>query len=93
MRIVRQIPDLANAMKGTQVSVSHAGYNTVADILRAGCACVLYPYAEGKETEQLRRSEIMAEHGLATTAATWWNFLPKIWPVQLIRQAPGNLLK
>jgi len=66
MRIVRQIPDLANAMKGTQVSVSHAGYNTVADILRAGCACVLYPYAEGKETEQLRRSEIMAEHGLAT---------------------------
>ncbi|MGI9352513.1 MAG: glycosyltransferase family protein, partial [Rhizobiaceae bacterium] len=36
MRVVRQIPDLVSAMKAARVSVSHAGYNTVADILRAG---------------------------------------------------------
>ena len=33
MRIVRYIPDLANVMKRIKVSVSHAGYNTVGDIL------------------------------------------------------------
>ncbi|MEM9278616.1 MAG: glycosyltransferase, partial [Pseudomonadota bacterium] len=65
MRIVRRIPDLASAMKSAKVSVSHAGYNTVADILRSGCRSVLYPYVGDKETEQLRRSQLMAEKGVA----------------------------
>lgn len=59
MRIVRHIPNLAEVMKLVKVSVSHAGYNTVADVLRSGCASVLYPYTGGRETEQLRRAEIM----------------------------------
>ncbi len=59
MKIVRYIPDLANAMRQIKVSVSHAGYNTVGDVLRSGCASVLYPYTGGRETEQLRRSQIM----------------------------------
>ncbi|MGI9350289.1 MAG: glycosyl transferase, partial [Rhizobiaceae bacterium] len=37
----------------------------VADILRAGCGSVLYPYTGGRETEQLRRAEIMESLGLA----------------------------
>lgn len=59
MRIVRYIPNLAEVMKQVNVSVSHAGYNTVADLLRSRCANVLYPYTGGRETEQLRRAEIM----------------------------------
>ncbi len=65
MRIVRYIPDLANVMKRVKVSISHAGYNTVGDILRSGCASVLYPYTGGRETEQLRRSQIMQAHKIA----------------------------
>jgi len=65
MRVVRYIPNLANVMKQIKVSVSHAGYNTVADILRSGCASVLYPYTGGRETEQLRRAEKMNQHKIA----------------------------
>ena len=65
MKIVRYIPNLANVMRYAKVSVSHAGYNTVGDILRAGCAAVLNPYADGNETEQLRRSQMMQKLGLA----------------------------
>lgn len=65
MKIVRYIPDLANVMNHIKVSVSHAGYNTVGDILRSGCASVLYPYTGGRETEQLRRAKIMDYHAMA----------------------------
>ena len=65
MRIVRYIPNLAGVMKQVKVSVSHAGYNTVADVLRSGCASVLYPYTGGRETEQLRRAEIMDRQNIA----------------------------
>lgn len=65
MEIVRNIPDLASAMLNIKVSVSHAGYNTVADILRSKCAAVLYPYTGGQETEQLRRSQIMDAQNIA----------------------------
>lgn len=65
MRLVRHISDLASVMRHASVSVSHAGYNTVADLLRAKCAAVLYPYTGGRETEQLRRAQLMHEKGLA----------------------------
>lgn len=65
MRVVRYVMGLANAMKHTKVSVSHAGYNTVGDILKSGCACVLYPYTDGNESEQLRRAEMMHDAGVA----------------------------
>ena len=39
------------------VSVSQAGYNTVADILQVGCPSVLIPYAARGETEQTLRAE------------------------------------
>ena len=65
MKIIRYIPNLAEVMKHVKVSVSHAGYNTVADVLRSGCASVLYPYTGGRETEQLRRAEIMDRQKIA----------------------------
>lgn len=52
--------DLPALMKRARVSVSQAGYNTVADVLSAGCRAVLVPYAEDGETEQTRRAELLA---------------------------------
>lgn len=47
------------------VSVSQAGYNTVADILQAGCPSVLVPYAARGETEQSFRASRLQEIGRA----------------------------
>ncbi len=66
MQVTRFIPDLTNVMATAKVSVSRAGYNTLGDVLRAGCSAVLVPFAGGVETEQLRRAKVMCERGLAT---------------------------
>ena len=58
--------DLAGLMAGARVSVSQAGYNTVCDMLVAGCQSVLVPYASGGETEQSLRAEKLAALGLAS---------------------------
>ena len=59
------VPDLTARLARARVSVSQAGYNTVADLLAARCRAVLVPYAAGGETEQTRRAAILAERGLA----------------------------
>lgn len=56
---------LANA----QLSISQAGYNTAADILRAGCRSIMVPYASGGETEQTLRASKLAERGLVSAVA------------------------
>lgn len=65
VRLVRHIPNLVSAMRQSRVSVSHCGYNTVADLLVAGTKAVLYPYTGGRETEQLRRAQRLQERGIA----------------------------
>jgi predicted glycosyltransferase len=65
MRVERFVPDLARVLAGARVSVSRAGYNTVADLVRARCRTILVPFAGGRETEQLRRAQILAGKGLA----------------------------
>lgn len=59
-------PDLAGLLAGAGVSVSQAGYNTVCDVLQAGCRAVLVPFASGGETEQTLRAEKLAALGLVT---------------------------
>ena len=59
----RDLPDL---LKGARLSISQAGYNTVCDILRAGCRALLIPFAAGGETEQSVRATRLAEMGLAS---------------------------
>jgi predicted glycosyltransferase len=66
MQVRRFVPDLARIFASAQVSVSRAGYNTAADLMRAGCRSVLVPFAGGRETEQLRRAQILSRMGLAT---------------------------
>ena len=47
------------------MSVSQAGYNTVADVLRAQCASVLVPFAAHGEQEQTIRATRLEAAGLA----------------------------
>lgn len=56
VQVCRFRTDFAQLLAAAQVSVSQAGYNTVCDILQAGCRAVLVPYAAGGETEQTTRA-------------------------------------
>lgn len=58
--------DFASLLMAAKVSVSQAGYNTVCDILRAGCGSVVVPFTAGGETEQQVRAERLVAKGLAS---------------------------
>lgn len=45
------------------LSVSQGGYNTVVEVLAAGCRAVVVPYAEDGETEQTQRCSLLARRG------------------------------
>lgn len=62
-------PDLAGLLVAARVSVSQAGYNTVCDVLQAGCRAVLVPFAAGGETEQTARATRLAARGRAVVVA------------------------
>ncbi|MGN6466453.1 MAG: glycosyltransferase family protein [Rhizobiaceae bacterium] len=59
------LPDLQAILAGAQVSISRVGYNTVADIYRAGCRAIVVPFSDGIETEQITRARLLAARGLA----------------------------
>ncbi|OBZ92324.1 glycosyl transferase [Pararhizobium polonicum] len=63
--VYRFRPDFASLLAGARLSVSQAGYNTVCDILRAGCHALLIPFTAGGETEQTVRAERLEKLGLA----------------------------
>jgi predicted glycosyltransferase len=65
IKVIRSVPDLPARLAGARISVSQAGYNTVADVLVAGCPAVLAPFAAGGETEQTMRAEALAASGRA----------------------------
>lgn len=57
--------DFTSLLASARVSVSQAGYNTVADILQAGCRALLIPYAAQGETEQTTRAAKLERLGRA----------------------------
>ena len=63
--IFRFRPDFASLLTGARLSVSQAGYNTVCDVLRAGCRALLIPFTAGGETEQSVRAGRLEKLGLA----------------------------
>lgn len=63
--LARFVPDLAAVLAGATLSISQAGYNTVADVLVAGVRSVLVPYAQDGETEQTLRAVHLARAGRA----------------------------
>lgn len=67
--IERFRPDFPALLAASRLSVSQAGYNTVCDILQAGCRAVLIPYAAGGETEQTTRAARLAAMGRAQVIA------------------------
>lgn len=63
--VERARPDFPDLLRGAAVSVSQAGYNTVADVLAAGTPAVLVPFTEGDEHEQRMRARLLAKAGRA----------------------------
>ncbi|WP_136657385.1 glycosyltransferase [Nitratireductor sp. XY-223] len=59
------VPDLFRMLLSARLSISLAGYNTVADIMAAGCRSIIAPQWNDKETEQLRRAQLLDARGLA----------------------------
>ena len=59
----RARPDFPALLRRCRLSVSQAGYNTVLDVLQAGCRAVLVPFAAGSETEQATRARLLEERG------------------------------
>ena len=66
VRVERFRPDFASLLAGARLSVSQAGYNTVCDILAAGCRSLLVPFTAGGETEQAVRAGRLEALGLAS---------------------------
>ncbi len=65
VQLFRFRKDFASLLSGVRLSVSQAGYNTVCDIIRAGCGSLLIPFVAGGETEQSTRAERLEKLGLA----------------------------
>ena len=67
LQLFRFREDFPSLLAGAELSVSQAGYNTVCDVLRAGCRSLVIPFAAGGETEQTARAERLERLGLART--------------------------
>lgn len=67
LTVIRQVDDLAGEIAASAVSISQCGYNTTMDLLVAGTPAVVVPYAEGREDEQSRRAERLAQLGVVET--------------------------
>jgi len=63
--VERSRTDFSTLLANCVVSVSQAGYNTVAETLQARARCVLVPFAAHGEVEQALRARLLAERGWA----------------------------
>ena len=94
--LTRFRPDLASLMRGAKLSVSQAGYNTVADILMAGCHALLVPYATAGETEQTDRAALLEKIGRSrslTEAALTPETLATAIQNEIARPLPAQALE
>lgn len=57
--------DFAPRLAVAALSISQAGYNTVLDVLAAGCPALLVPFEGEDQTEQRLRAEALAARGRA----------------------------
>jgi predicted glycosyltransferase len=65
--VQRFAADLPFLLHYANVSISQAGYNTVADLLAARCRAVLVPFVGDGETEQEQRAQRLSDRGLAVS--------------------------
>ncbi|WP_419903209.1 glycosyltransferase family protein [Kiloniella sp.] len=64
--IQRSRPDFTSLLPNCALSISQGGYNTVMEVLRAGCPRVIVPYSGGLETEQTLRAKLLSESNALT---------------------------
>jgi len=57
IEVERNRPDFPQLMRHASLSISQAGYNTLTDVLAAGAAAVVIPFAEAGEIEQSLRAK------------------------------------
>ncbi len=62
--VERARPDFRHLLAHAALSISQGGYNTVLEVLAAGCRALVVPYAGGLETEQSLRCRLLAARGL-----------------------------
>ena len=62
--IERSREDFQALLGGCALSISQAGYNTVAEVLQARVRAVLVPFAGGGESEQTERAQLLAARGV-----------------------------
>ena len=63
--VERSREDFQSLLAGAALSISQAGYNTVAEVLQARVRSVLVPFAAGDEAEQTLRAQLLAGRGAA----------------------------
>jgi predicted glycosyltransferase len=63
--VERHRADLPALLAKCALSISQAGYNTVAEVLQARARSVLVPFSAQGEEEQRMRAQTLAEHGAA----------------------------
>jgi predicted glycosyltransferase len=61
--------DFPALLRRCRLSISQGGYNTTLDILAAGAAAVIVPFAGGDETEQALRIAALAARGVVETVS------------------------
>lgn len=64
VQVVRQLPDLGSRLGEAVLSVSQAGYNTIAEILAGRTPGVVVPFETDREQEQITRANRLAARGL-----------------------------
>ena len=70
VQVERNRRDFPHLLVRCRASISQAGYNTAADMFRAGVRAVLVPFAEAREREQQVRAELLAARGIAVVLAS-----------------------
>ncbi|HEY4164350.1 MAG TPA: glycosyltransferase [Dongiaceae bacterium] len=56
--------DFTDLLQRCRLSISQAGYNTVLEVLATGIPAVMVPFAEGNESEQTIRAQLLEQRGL-----------------------------
>jgi predicted glycosyltransferase len=67
--VERNRDDFQGLLAAAALSISQAGYNTVAETLRAGVRAVFVPFAAGSESEQTLRTQLLVERGIAASVS------------------------
>ncbi len=62
--------DMADLLGNCVLSISQAGYNTIADVLAARARAVVVPFAAEGQTEQSLRAEMLAKRGVLGMVAS-----------------------